>query len=184
MTTQTKAKPPLYWSIWTYDGWPLHLAATDQGLCYVGSPNRPFEELAAWAGSRFPGSELIRDEEKLRPYEQELAEYGQGKRDAFTIPVDLRGTAFQQAVWQALLAVPYGETVSYSDIAERIQRPSSVRAVGAAIGANPVLISVPCHRVIGKNGALTGYRGGMEMKTRLLRLEQEQGDEERGPRHG
>jgi methylated-DNA-[protein]-cysteine S-methyltransferase len=76
-------------------------------------------------------------------------------------------------VWNALCEIPYGQTQSYSDIANYIAKPASVRAVGTAIGANPVLISVPCHRVIGKNGSLTGYRGGLDMKTKLLQLENE-----------
>jgi len=94
-----------------------------------------------------------------------------GQRKNFTAAITLHGTAFQQSVWQALLEIPHGETVSYSDIAERIGNPKAVRAVGTAIGANPMLIIVPCHRVIGKNGSLTGFRGGLEMKIQLLDLE-------------
>ncbi len=92
-------------------------------------------------------------------------------RKNFTIPFDFHGTTFQLDVWKALSEIPYGQTKSYSEIANQIQKPRAVRAVGSAIGANPILITVPCHRVIGKNGALTGYRGGMEMKTKLLKLE-------------
>ena len=115
--------------------------------------------------------ELVEDRNFLEPYAQELIDYMEGKRREFTMPVDLHGTPFQQSVWRALQEIPYGQTVSYSDIAERIQNPKSVRAVGAAIGANPLLITVPCHRVIGKNGNLTGFRGGLEMKRQLLALE-------------
>ncbi|RXZ77651.1 methylated-DNA--[protein]-cysteine S-methyltransferase [Paenibacillaceae bacterium] len=82
-----------------------------------------------------------------------------------------RGTPFQKAVWKALCEIPYGQTRSYSDIAHQIQKSAAVRAVGTAIGTNPILITVTCHRVIGKNGSLTGYRGGMEMKMILLELE-------------
>jgi methylated-DNA-[protein]-cysteine S-methyltransferase len=127
--------------------------------------------LLEWTKARFPGRTLIQDEDKLQPYAAELIEYLQGIRTGFTIPFDYHGTPFQQAVWSSLSDIPYGQTKSYSDIANTIQRPAAVRAVGAAIGANPVLITVPCHRVIGKNGALTGYRGGMDMKTKLLQLE-------------
>jgi len=165
-------KPELYWSIAEHGDWKLHVAATDEGLVFVGSADRSFDELAEWAGNRFPGAEPSRDDGKLRPYADELVRYLTGDATVFTVPYDLRGTAFQQAVWKALEAIPYGETSSYSDIAEAIGRPSAVRAVGTAIGANPVLIAVPCHRVIGKNGTLTGYRGGLEMKKELLRLEQ------------
>ena len=98
-------------------------------------------------------------------------EFLDGQRKEFTAATALHGTPFQQSVWQALLEIPFGETVSYSTIAERIGNPKAVRAVGTAIGANPMLIIVPCHRVIGKNGSLTGFRGGLEMKAHLLNLE-------------
>ncbi len=89
----------------------------------------------------------------------------------FTCPLDLHGTPFQVAVWQALVRIPYGETRSYAEIAQAIDRPRAVRAVGAANGANPVAIIVPCHRVIGSNGTLTGYGGGLPAKRWLLSLE-------------
>lgn len=168
---KTNQPQPIYWSRLNDGQWTLYLAATGNGLAYVGSFGRPFEELAAWAGRRFPGSPLMQDEQCLAPYAAQLTEYLAAKRERFTLPFDLRGTAFQLAVWEALCDIPFGQTRSYTDIAEAIRKPSSVRAVGTAIGANPLLITVPCHRVIGKNGALTGYRGGLEMKTRLLDLE-------------
>jgi methylated-DNA-[protein]-cysteine S-methyltransferase len=114
---------------------------------------------------------LAQDDEKLRPYTDELEEYFRGKRKNFLQPLDLYGTPFQLSVWNALRKIPYGHTQSYSEIADYIQKPASVRAVGAAIGANPILIVVPCHRAIGKNGKLTGYRGGLEIKKQLLQLE-------------
>ncbi|OBZ13964.1 methylated-DNA--[protein]-cysteine S-methyltransferase [Bacillus sp. FJAT-26390] len=163
----------MYWSLLVHGKWSMYVAATSQGLCFVGSQNKPFEELAAWADVKFPGSKLVRDDEKLQPYAAQLSEYLEGSRKAFTIPFDFRGTSFQLAVWKSLCEIPYGQTQSYSDIANTIQKPAAVRAVGAAIGANPVLITVPCHRVIGKNGSLTGYRGGLEMKTQLLQLERD-----------
>lgn len=168
---KTNHGPALYWSQLSHHDWNLYIAATEKGLCYVGSYNKPYEEMSAWANQRFPGSPLIHDNEKLMPYAAELVQYVLGERQSFAIPFDLRGTPFQLAVWAALCDIPYGQTRSYSEIANHIQKPSSVRAVGAAIGANPLLISVPCHRVIGKNGTLTGYRGGLEMKTKLLQLE-------------
>ncbi|WP_029192474.1 methylated-DNA--[protein]-cysteine S-methyltransferase [Paenibacillus harenae] len=163
----------IYWSLLEHGEWSLHIAASTNGLCYIGSQNKPFDELRDWAAARFPGSGLVRDDDRLQPYAAELSEYLQGERKSFTLPFDYRGTAFQLAVWHALCGIPYGQTMSYSDIAERIQKPAAVRAVGAAIGANPILITVPCHRVVGKNGSLTGYRGGLDMKTRLLQLERE-----------
>jgi O-6-methylguanine DNA methyltransferase len=102
---------------------------------------------------------------------RELDAYFAGRLQKFTLPLDLRGTTFQKAVWNALLEIPYGETRSYSDIARGIGKPAAVRAVGLANGANPVSIIVPCHRVIGKRGDLVGYGGGLERKRALLELE-------------
>lgn len=100
----------------------------------------------------------------MAEYAEQLQAYLNGKRTHFSFPVDLAGTPFQLAVWKALSEIPYGSTCSYSDIAEHIEKQAAVRAVGAAIGANPLLMVVPCHRVIGKSGQLTGYRGGLDMK--------------------
>lgn len=102
----------------------------------------------------------------------QLDAYFAGDRSGFELPLDLsRGTAFQARVWQALQAIPAGATVSYAALAERIGAPAAVRAVGAAVGRNPLSVVVPCHRVLGAGGALTGYAGGLERKTALLRLE-------------
>lgn len=104
----------------------------------------------------------------------ELNHYWQDGRAAFTLPLDLQGTAFQQAVWQALLGIAPGTTCSYGDIAQRIGRPRAVRAVGLANGRNPVALIVPCHRVIGRDGTLTGYAGGLARKAALLEHESAQ----------
>ena len=102
----------------------------------------------------------------------ELAEYFAGTRREFTLPLAPAGTPFQQAVWRALLQIPYGETRTYAQIAEAVGRPKAVRAVGSANNRNPILFIVPCHRVIGANGNLVGYAYGVEMKRTLLQLEQ------------
>jgi len=164
-------KPLLYWTLLEHEDWRLIAAATEKGLCYVGSDGKGYDELVSWAAKKFPGSELIRDENRLLPHTNELTKYLSGERKHFEQLCHLQGTAFQQKVWYALSSIPYGETRSYSEIANTLNKPSAVRAVAAAIGANPVLITVPCHRVIGKSGALTGYRGGLAMKERLLQLE-------------
>lgn len=102
----------------------------------------------------------------------QLREYFAGKRKAFDFPLDLRGgTPFQQSVWRALLAIPRGATTSYGCLGESIGRRDALRAVGAAVGRNPVSIAVPCHRVLGADGSLTGYAGGLHRKTALLELE-------------
>jgi len=102
---------------------------------------------------------------------RELQAYWQGDLPRFSVPLHLQGTPFQQAVWQALLSLSSGAVCSYRDIAERIGRPTATRAVGAAVGRNPVSVIVPCHRVIGRDGSLTGYAGGLPRKIALLRLE-------------
>jgi len=104
--------------------------------------------------------------------ERQLGEYFDGKRRSFSVPLDMRGTSFQKSVWEALLAIPFGETRSYRDLAKKLGNPRATRAVGAANGRNPISIIVPCHRVIGSNGNLTGFAGGLETKARLLELEQ------------
>jgi len=102
---------------------------------------------------------------------QQLDEYFAGQREAFELPLDFKGTDFQKRVWAALLTIPFGETRSYADIASQIGKPSAYRAVGAANGRNPISIVAPCHRVVGANGALTGFAGGLKAKQYLLGLE-------------
>lgn len=103
--------------------------------------------------------------------EEQVREYLAHQRTQFDLPLAPKGTAFQKSIWQALCTVPYGETRSYKDICRLINHPSAARAVGAAIGRNPIWIIIPCHRIIGSNGALTGYAGGLDMKRALLEIE-------------
>jgi len=138
-------------------------------------------ENGALTGVHFPGQKHDRprqpewqradDEPVLVQARAALAEYFEGRRTQFDLPLAPRGTAFQQAVWRALLAVPFGATSTYGAIALAIRKPSAVRAVGAAVGANPIGIIVPCHRIIGRDGSLTGYAGGLDRKAKLLALE-------------
>ena len=102
---------------------------------------------------------------------KQLEEYFEGKRIEFDIPLETEGTEFERTVWNALLKIPYGQTRTYKQIAEQIDRPKASRAVGRANGLNPISIFIPCHRVIGSNGKLTGYAGGLELKKRLLNIE-------------
>jgi methylated-DNA-[protein]-cysteine S-methyltransferase len=164
-------KTPIYWTLLNFEEWEIHLAATVKGLIYVGAANASLEELENWVAKHVPDSILVEDENQLKNYKLEFLQYLRGERRLFSVPTDYKGTPFQETVWQALCDIPYGHTRTYSDIAEQLNKPKSARAVGAAIGKNPVLITIPCHRVIGKNGTLTGYRGGLEMKTKLLELE-------------
>ncbi|MFD1437931.1 methylated-DNA--[protein]-cysteine S-methyltransferase [Acinetobacter sp. ANC 4282] len=105
--------------------------------------------------------------------QKQLTEYFAGKRQQFDLPLDFEGTEFQQKVWQALLTIPFGETRSYRDVAEQIGNVKAVRAVGAANGKNPISIIAPCHRVVGTNGKLVGFAGGLDNKDILLRLEKQ-----------
>jgi methylated-DNA-[protein]-cysteine S-methyltransferase len=101
----------------------------------------------------------------------QLAEYFSRRRRSFRVPVAPKGTPFQEKVWQAIAAIPYGETASYRDLAEKIGKPEAVRAVGTAVGRNPISVIIPCHRVIGRDDSLTGYAGGLDRKKALLDLE-------------
>jgi methylated-DNA-[protein]-cysteine S-methyltransferase len=107
----------------------------------------------------------------LRETERQLNEYFEGKRTSFSLALDMRGTRFQKDVWEALLAIPFGETRSYGQLAKQLGNPKATRAVGAANGRNPISIVVPCHRVIGSSGRLTGFAGGLNTKAHLLELE-------------
>jgi O-6-methylguanine DNA methyltransferase len=155
---------------------PLFLAASDHGL------------VALEFDARLPGQQTIRPNPRdlraekrglrfeesanaMRPYTRELEEYFAGERREFTFALDLRGTDFQLACWRALIAIPYGETRSYGDIARAVGRPQGFRAVGMANNRNPVAIVVPCHRVIASDGTLCGYGGGLDVKRKLLELE-------------
>jgi methylated-DNA-[protein]-cysteine S-methyltransferase len=116
-------------------------------------------------------AEWQRADEPFAHVEAQLAEYFEGRRTTFDIPLELAGSPFQRRVWEALQGIPYGETVSYGELARRVGAPSAARAVGVANRENPVAVIVPCHRVIGADGSLTGFGGGLERKRLLLDLE-------------
>ena len=125
----------------------------------------------SFPGHAEPPDEARGDGTVLAAAEAQLHQYFSGRRRAFELPLRLGGTPFQQAVWRELLEIPFGTTISYSELAERVGRPDVVRAVGAAVGRTPIPIVIPCHRVVGKDGSLTGYGGGLERKRALLDLE-------------
>jgi methylated-DNA-[protein]-cysteine S-methyltransferase len=131
---------------------------------------RPPEADLAAAGHR-----LVEDRERTRPLREQLDEYFAGRRRRFDLPLAPAGTPFQRQVWEALAAIPYGETRTYGEVARSLGRPDASRAVGAANGANPLPIVIPCHRVVGSDGSLTGFGGGLETKSALLELERGQG---------
>jgi methylated-DNA-[protein]-cysteine S-methyltransferase len=143
----------------------LLLAGESNALSMIGFPKGSMR--------RDPEPDWIYNEKPLATARQQLSEYFAGTRRDFDLPLRLNGTEFQVSVLEALQEIPYGETVSYGEIARRIGRPKAVRAVGAANGRNPIPIVVPCHRVIGSSGDLTGFGGGLDTKEALLRLEAE-----------
>jgi O-6-methylguanine DNA methyltransferase len=155
---------------------PLFLAASSRGLVAL-----EFDARLPGQQSIRPNPRDLREEKKgfafeessraLQPYVSELEEYFSGERRKFNFPLDLRGTDFQRACWHALLAIPYGETRTYADIARAVGKPNAFRAVGMANNRNPVAIVVPCHRVIASDGTLCGYGGGLDVKRKLLELE-------------
>jgi len=154
----------VYWRASSPVG-PLFLAASTKGLVRL--------EFDARVQKLNPSTIRLRESKsELAPYLRELDDYFAGERRQFSFPLDLRGTEFQLACWQALLEIPYGETRSYRDIAEAIGHPHAYRAVGMSNNRNPVAIVVPCHRVIASSGSLCGYGGGLEIKRKLLELEQ------------
>jgi O-6-methylguanine DNA methyltransferase len=158
------SEPVIYFSRVESPVGPLLLAATEAGLrCvqfYKGKLPPPTK-----------GEVWIESREHLCPYEEQISAYFRGELRRFTCKLDLIGTSFQKDCWEALLRIPYGETRSYAEVAREIGRPKAFRAVGQANHDNPLAIIVPCHRVLGASGTLTGYGGGLNTKEMLLRLE-------------
>lgn len=150
----TRVESPIGELLLVGDGAALH------GL-YMQEGRKPGAVAPGWR--REPGA--------FRDAVAQLTEYFAGERTRFDLRLELHGTAFQRRVWHALRDIPYGETISYGELAHRAEAPGAARAVGAANGSNPISVIVPCHRVIGSNGTLTGYGGGLERKRRLLELE-------------
>ncbi|MGB8003188.1 MAG: methylated-DNA--[protein]-cysteine S-methyltransferase [Gaiellaceae bacterium] len=149
---------------------PLLVATSKRGLCrisYDAEPEQMLEELARTFGVR-----VLRSAKPIDPTRRELDEYFEGKRQSFDLPLDVELLAdFNRRVLRELSRVPYGEVVTYGELAARSARPRAARAVGMVMNRNPLPIVLPCHRVIGANGKLTGYAGGLERKETLLRLE-------------
>jgi O-6-methylguanine DNA methyltransferase len=156
--------------------WGEFKGAAEKGaLCRIGFSGESEEEFIHSLRRMSPQAEITREYlPVLEELERQLGEYFSRLRRQFELPLLFCGTPFQKMVWQELLKIPYGETLSYLALAQLLDNPRLVRAVGAANGANPLPFVVPCHRVIGAGGRLVGYGGGLEMKVRLLRLESNQ----------
>jgi O-6-methylguanine DNA methyltransferase len=147
------------------------VASTDAGLAYLELPHASGRGFRGWLRRQLPGFEAREAFRPNRVAVAQILEYLEGKRRRFDLPLDLRGTPFQRAVYEELLRIPYGEKRSYADVARAIGKPRAVRAVGAANGANPIPLVVPCHRVIASDGHLGGFGGGLPLKRRLLAME-------------
>jgi methylated-DNA-[protein]-cysteine S-methyltransferase len=158
---------PLFYTTLETPVGPLLLAGTTERIRLVRFPEgrSAFPPEPGWAPNRAPFREAVR----------QLRAYFEGRLRRFDLPLEPRGTPFQQRVWGELRKIPYGRTVSYGELAARIGRPTACRAVGAANGRNPLPILVPCHRVVGARGELTGFGGGLPLKAALLRLERAHG---------
>jgi len=143
----------------------LKLVASDRGLAAILWENDDPKRVRLGTLKKDPSHPVLVETER------QLQDYFAGDLEEFSVPLDFAGTAFQREVWRALTTIPFGETRSYGQIAEQIGHPTAVRAVGAASGKNPISIIAPCHRVIGANGKLTGFAGGLKVKAFLLNLE-------------
>lgn len=167
MPRRTKRLPEkLYASTISWEGWVFQVLSSFNGVRWLDLHPVTFEALEQQLGVR-----IVPDDQQNDRVLTELHAYLRGESHAFKVPVDLRGTPFQCDVWNAIAKIPYGQTTSYGELAESIGRPKATRAVGQATGANPVPIIIPCHRIIGASGGLTGFAGGLPLKERLLGLE-------------
>jgi O-6-methylguanine DNA methyltransferase len=147
------------------------IVSSEKGLVYIELPNENGRGFEGWKRTHARNAKVVERRAAHDDMIDQLLEFASGERREFTMDLDLRATEFQLAVYEIVAKIAYGETLSYSDIAKAIDRPKAVRAVGAANGANPIPIVIPCHRVIARCGALQGYAGGLELKARLLAME-------------
>ena len=149
----------------------LTLASTEEGLAYVGLPCANGRGFAGWQHRPARNATVEQGFEPNRKAISQLHEFLEGKRQVFDLELDLRATPFQLDVYRVLEEIPYGESISYAEVARRMGRPRAVRPVGAANAANPIPLVIPCHRVVAADGHLHGYAGGLDLKARLLAME-------------
>ena len=161
----------IYWADCDAPIGRIRIASTERGLAYIELPNANGRGLRGWLHRHAAGAEFKNSVEHNSTYVTQIREYFAGEREQFDFPLDIRATEFQRDVYEEVGRIPYGHQRSYAEIAEAVGRPKAVRAVGAANGANPVPLVVPCHRVIASNGNLHGYGGGVPLKARLLAME-------------
>ena len=163
--------PTLYTSQFASSIGELAVTSSEQGLAHLALPRANGRGFAGWCKRYAVDCEVKPDLGPNRAPIQQLAEFLAGDREAFELPLDLRGTPFQLDVYRIVGEIPYGESLAYADVARLVARPAAVRAVGAANGANPIPLVIPCHRVVASNGQLQGYAGGLDLKRKLLAME-------------
>lgn len=149
----------------------LRIVSSQKGVVYIELPHANGRGFEGWRKLYARDSEVIERRASHEDVIDQLLEFLSGDRRQFAVDLDLRATAFQRQVYKRVAEIPYGETLSYSEVARAIERPKAVRAVGAANGANPIPLIIPCHRVIAQGGALQGFAGGLDLKRRLLATE-------------
>jgi len=150
----------------------IRIASSERGLVYVGFPLSNGRGFMGWVQRHAPGSKPRPNPDANLEFSNQVLEFIDGKRETFELPVDLRATPFQERVFKIVCEIPFGETLSYAEVAARAGAPKASRAVGAALGANPLPLVIPCHRVVGSRGKLQGYAGGLAVKAKLLAAEQ------------
>jgi methylated-DNA-[protein]-cysteine S-methyltransferase len=165
--------PNIYYSDMETPIGHMTLASTKKGLCWMdfNYGDTVLRALERWSRRYFLTDQMQRDDLALREVKDQLEQYFNTEQSNFTCELDLMGTSFQKLVWNSLLEIPYGEVRTYKEVAQAIGAPKAVRAVGGANNKNSIPIIIPCHRVIGSNGALVGYGGGLHIKEQLLQLE-------------
>jgi O-6-methylguanine DNA methyltransferase len=149
----------------------MYIASTEKGLCKLSIPKETKKDFFTWLESHFEVDAVIDNKSHNKEYIEQINRYLNGKLVEFTFPLDLIGTPFQLRVWKKLSQIPYGVTITYSQLAKKVGVPKGFQAVGRANGSNPLPIVIPCHRVIGSDGSLIGYSSGVKTKEFLLRLE-------------
>jgi O-6-methylguanine DNA methyltransferase len=149
----------------------IYIASTEKGLCKISIPKETKKDFFTWLENHFEVDAVNDNKSRNREYIDQINRYLNGKLVEFTFAVDLIGTPFQLRVWKKLIQIPYGTTITYSQLAKRVGVPKGFQAVGRANGSNPLPIVIPCHRVIGSDGSLIGYSSGVKTKEFLLRLE-------------
>ncbi|EOT44908.1 methylated-DNA--[protein]-cysteine S-methyltransferase [Enterococcus columbae] len=159
-----QSKEPIYVQDFQISSLQLTLGVSEHGLLFLAPSDQLVKEKQQYLWQQ--------DLEKTAPYVAEFSRLLSHEKNSFDYPLDLRGTAFQQRVWQELQKIPFGQTLSYSQIAQNLGKPTAFRAVANAIGKNPIFFIIPCHRVIGKNGQLTGFGWGLPLKAQILQYEQ------------